>query len=289
MLTGWTKTPFTSAWSSQSQKLIPEAGVSKSVDCLPSWSGQRIPEWPPNLPLDDPGGKAHICSLFPVPPLTCQSACIFSAFSIQAIQNISLYRGSCSAFRALAFSPGMLVRILLVKQCHSDGKEGVLVEFLSSEILQAGWKCFGLGLGILGSREIRRRRQSIVKILIEVCWETLHGKDSCASFWLNNSPALHLLSNALVLKQSTKKHPAARANHQKEKREQCKPWGECAREKYCRVETWLCWPDTMCIISPKGPRGLMDGALTCPEVSLCWTSGTSSLRASTYSWHTDLL
>lgn len=100
------------------------------------------------------GGKAHICSLFPVPPLTCQSPDIFSAFPVQAVQNISLYRGSRCAFRALAFSPGRLVRILLGKQCHSDGEEGVLMEFLISEILQEGWKCFGLGLGILGSMEI---------------------------------------------------------------------------------------------------------------------------------------
>lgn len=160
--------------------------------------------------------------------------------------------------------------------------EGVLIEFLSSEILQEGWKCFGSELGILGSVEIWGRRQSIVKMLIEVCWDSLHCRDSCAPLWLNNS-APHLLSNALVLKPSTKKHPAARASHQKEKREQCKPWGECVREKYCRAEMRLCWPDTVCIISPKGPRGLMDGALTCPEASLCWTSGTSSLRASTSS------
>ena len=99
------------------------------------------------------------------------------------------------------------------------------MECLSSEILQEEWECFGSGVGMLGSMEIWGRRQSIVKILIEVCWESLHCKDSCAPFWLNNSQAPHLLSYALVLKQSTKKHPAARANHQKEKREQCKPWG----------------------------------------------------------------
>lgn len=59
--------------------------------------------------------------------------------------------------------------------------------------------------------------------------------------------------------------------------------GERARERYCRADVWLCGPDPVCLVSPEGPRGSMDGASTSPEGSLCWTSGTSSPRASTSS------
>lgn len=58
----------------------------------------------------------------------------------------------------------------------------------------------------------------------------------------------------------------------KEKREHCQP-SLSVREKYDSAGAHsvglTCVP-----YLPKGPRGLMDGALTYPEASLCWTNGT---------------
>ena len=88
MLPGGTQTPFTSAWSHQSEKPIPEAEVSERVDCLRSLSGEGIPEWPPDLPFDDRRKTPHLLFV-PCQREQYQSPCIFSAFSVQGIQNVS--------------------------------------------------------------------------------------------------------------------------------------------------------------------------------------------------------
>jgi hypothetical protein len=67
---------------------------------------------------------------------------------------------------------------------------------------------------------------------------------------------------------------AARCQGQpsKGKREQRKLWVN-TREKCDSPEAHSAGLTRVCYL-PKGPRGLMDGALTYPEASLCWTNGT---------------
>lgn len=185
-----------------------------------------------------------------------------------------------SASEDLSFSPKISLRDLLVKQRHSDGeKAGVLVESLSLKAPQEEWSCFGSGLDTFRFGG----RPSIVQILIEVCWESLRCNGSLAPFQLEQFVGFTLAFRWLGFEAVNKKASCCQGQPSKREKRAMQTVGECARENYCRAETWLCWPDTICIISPKGPRGLMDGALTYPEVSLCWTSGTSSPRALTFS------
>lgn len=169
------------------------------------------------------------------------------------------------------------------------GKRGTdwLMEFLSSEALQEGWDCFGSGRSILEALRFGGRRA-----LWRFWWKSA-GKVSTSkasvplSSWTIRR--LHTGSQMDWFWSSQQKSIPLSGPTIKKKREPRKPGGMCEREiLQDGNKALLAWYHVHYYL-PKGPRGLMDGALTYPEVSLCWTNGTSSPRASTFSWHMDLL
>lgn len=126
------------------------------------------------------------------------------------------------------------------------------MECLSSEALQEGWERFGSGRSILGSTEVWGKTKHCEDFDGSLLGKSPPQRRACP-FLVEPFAGSTLALKWIGFEASQQKSIPLPGPTIKRRKESHANLGECAREKYCRTETRHCWPDTMCIISPKDP------------------------------------